>query len=329
MDNTIFAQSVARLRFLETKMLDKSKLEALVDAKSFEDCIRMLQDSVYSEYITLSSYEEGLKRSIEDLYKEMYKTSPVKEVIDILAIRYDGHNIKCLTKSKISGTDTSSIVIDAGTIPVDALKYMIKEENYKDMPDTLRQSIQKALEDYAANQDPQEIDITIDKGMYQYMLQVAKDKRQDYLLDLVKLFIDLINIKAFIRVKVQDKERELFQKIFIPGGQVDKDVFVNNLNASLDNFANKIAHTKHFTWVKAGIEDYFKDGNLGSIEKYGDNYLIDYLWKAKLIMFGPEPLAAFIIARENEIRALRIILTGKKNEVRPDVIRERLRDIYV
>ena len=83
MDNTIFAQSVARVRFYETKMFDKSKFEAFVEAKEFADCIRMLQNSQYSEYVTMPSYEEGLKLALQDFYSEMRKVSPVREVIDL------------------------------------------------------------------------------------------------------------------------------------------------------------------------------------------------------------------------------------------------------
>jgi len=329
MDDTIFAQSVARIRFLETKMLDKAKIEALVEAKGFDDCLRILQDSRYSEYVAMSSYEEGLRLAIEDFYRDMYKTSPIKEVVDILAIRYDGHNTKCLVKGKLTGIDTSGIVIDAGKIPAEKLKLMIKEESFRDMPKTLRFYVEKALEGYKNAQDPQQIDITLDKGMYQYMLEVAKNSGLDFLVDIVRLMIDIVNIKSFIRIKIQDKGKEFLHGTYIAGGHLDVDVFVNNLSDSLENFSNKIMHTDHFKWVKEGIGEYIKDGDLGGMEKYGDNYILDYLRKTKFISFGPEPIISFIIAKENEIRALRIILTGKKNEVSPEIMRERLRDVYV
>lgn len=56
--------------------------------------------------------------------------------------------------------------------------------------------------------------------------------------------------------------------------------------------------------------------------------MTNYLKKAKLISFGPEPIIAYIFAKENEIKAVRIILTGKKNGVDPDIIKERLRERY-
>ena len=50
---------------------------------------------------------------------------------------------------------------------------------------------------------------------------------------------------------------------------------------------------------------------------------------AKIIPFGVEPFLAYIYAKETEIKIIRIIMVGKLNNIAAEVIRERLRDIYV
>ena len=52
-----------------------------------------------------------------------------------------------------------------------------------------------------------------------------------------------------------------------------------------------------------------------------------YLTGAKMIPFGPEPVAEYLALLESEITAARTILTGRLGGIDPDVIRERLRDI--
>jgi V/A-type H+-transporting ATPase subunit C len=42
-----------------------------------------------------------------------------------------------------------------------------------------------------------------------------------------------------------------------------------------------------------------------------------------------EPIIAFIIAKENDIKNIRIILSGKLNKLLPSKIKERVRDTYV
>ena len=54
----------------------------------------------------------------------------------------------------------------------------------------------------------------------------------------------------------------------------------------------------------------------------------DYMRSSALISYGPEAVAAYLSAIEGEIQAVRMILTGRLAGVKPEAIRERLRDLY-
>ena len=45
--------------------------------------------------------------------------------------------------------------------------------------------------------------------------------------------------------------------------------------------------------------------------------------------FGIGPVAAYILARENEIKTVRIILAAKRNNLPEEMLRERVRAMYV
>ncbi len=329
MDNTIFAQSSGTIRALENKLIDSSKFEALADAKDFSECIRMLQDSRYASYVSMPSYEEGLKMALEDLYKDMYRITPLKSVVDLPAARYDGHNIKSIIKGNILNTDVSDILIEAGTIPARSLGTMIKDKNFKEMPDILKDAAIKASEDYEETHNPQYIDLAVDEGTFGYMIDIAEESKIEYLNEFVKTYIDVTNIKSYVRMRSQNKDSDYYRKFFLVGGYIGFDMFESFLNEPLEKFGEKLVYTPYYKWAKDGIGEYLKTLNLGHIEKFGDNFIIDYLRKAKYINMGPEIIIAYIFAVENEIKSIRIILTGKKNKVNSDIIRERLREAYV
>lgn len=329
MENTIFAQSVARIKVLETKMLDRAKLESLIESKDFEEAIRILQDSVYGEYVSSNYYEEGLKLSLEDFYREMVKICPVSSVVDLFRVKYDAHNIKTLIKANILKKELDNILIDAGSIELPKLKEMLKDETYRDLPNVFKEAVIKAIDEYNNNKNPQVIDIIIDSSMLERQLELAKESKISYLVDYLMLQIDILNIKTFIRAKEQKREKDFLKQVLIKGGKLDVDVFLNNYVEDIENFANKIYHTDHYKWLREGIEEYIKTKDLGRIEKAADNYIINILKNSKFVSFGAEPIVAYMFAKENEIKLIRIILTGKKNKVAPDIIRERLRDIYV
>lgn len=329
MDYSIFAHSIGRIKAMENKLLTRAKLDSLIDAKDFSESIKMIQDTPYGEYITSASYESGLKTSLEDVYRSMYNIIPVHEVIDVLAVRYDGHNIKSILKGKFTGIDTSNILINIGTIEPGALKQIILEENYTNIPETVVKTVKDAAAAFNESGDPQDIDLIVDRGIYEYAMEIAKASKYDYLVEFVKFNIDITNLKTFIRIKAQERSIEFLDKVFISDGTLVYGQFASYINETLERFADKLSYTNFSKWSDQGIAEYIRNGDLGSIDRYGDNYIITHIKKTKFVSLGTEPIIAYIIARENEIRALRIILTGKKSNVHPEKIRERMRDVYV
>ena len=57
--------------------------------------------------------------------------------------------------------------------------------------------------------------------------------------------------------------------------------------------------------------------------------MTEMLKTQKYEAFSVGPLLGYLIARENEIKTVRIILTGKQNGFSDDAVRERIREMYV
>ena len=66
-----------------------------------------------------------------------------------------------------------------------------------------------------------------------------------------------------------------------------------------------------------------------AFERWCDNRIIETIRPQKMNPFSVGPLVAYVIARQNEIKTVRIILTCKQNGLSDDSIRERVREMYV
>ena len=66
-----------------------------------------------------------------------------------------------------------------------------------------------------------------------------------------------------------------------------------------------------------------------AFERWCDNRIIEAIRPQKYNSFTIGPLVAYVLARQNEIKTVRIILTGKLNHLPDDAIRERVREMYV
>ena len=66
-----------------------------------------------------------------------------------------------------------------------------------------------------------------------------------------------------------------------------------------------------------------------AFERRCDNVVNDYLASSQIAAFGADVVIGYLAAVENEVMAVRIILTGKLMGIDSKLLRERLRDTYV
>ena len=69
--------------------------------------------------------------------------------------------------------------------------------------------------------------------------------------------------------------------------------------------------------------------SFSTFEKWCDDRLMEKIRPQKYNPFTVSPLAAYILARETELRTVRVILSGKRNQLPEEFIRERVREMYV
>lgn len=333
MDSMEFTQVIPRLRVLETRLLDKAKIDRMIDGDSANEALKVLQESEYANVMTgvkrAEDYEVVLSKELKRVYELMYDASPSKSLIDLMSIKYDYHNIKVLLKGIFLKKDLSDMLIPVGKINLSLLKHSIDNDNMADLPSAMRTGIEKTKEVFEGTKDPQQIDITLDNAMFEEMREIAKELDDRFVDKYVSALIDLTNLKTLLRVKKQNKNRDFLQEVIINGGAIDEDTLVALLNDAPENISNKLAFTNYNEIIKIGIEDYAKTDSASLLEKLVDNYIMDMMKEAKFIPFGVEPILAYVYAKETEIKVIRIIMVGKLNNISGEVIRERLRDIYV
>ena len=66
-----------------------------------------------------------------------------------------------------------------------------------------------------------------------------------------------------------------------------------------------------------------------AFERACDNAVARYVQRARRVPFGVEIVVGYLFARQGELTALRIILSGRLAGLDKDTIRERLREAYV
>lgn len=333
MDKMQFSQVIPRIRVYETKLLDKVKIDRMISSDSAQEALTVLQQTEYSNVMinvtNAEDYEVILSKELKRVFTLMYSICPIKAIVDLMSIKYDYHNIKVILKEIFLNGDLFNLLVNVGTIDALKLKRAIESGDTRELPPIMREAIEKASDEFQYYKDPQSIDIILDEYMFKELIQI-KNKINDPFVDkYVQALIDSTNLKTLLRAKKQNKDREFLQSVIIDGGSIEKKTVIELFNDDVENIHTKFLYTDYIKFIKVGIEDYTKTNSVSLLEKLADNYIMNMMKEAKIIPFGIEPLLAYIYAKETEIKVIRIVMVGKINNISAEVVRERLRDIYV
>lgn len=324
---------VTRTRTLETKLLDGSKIERMVEAKTAEDVIKILGETEYAVFITdmqhSLDYETVLSKEMEKTYNYMREILPESELVDIFLLRYDIHNLKVLIKSELLGENNDFLLREQGTVTISKLKEMLKDRDFRTLHPAIKEGLEQIFRSLEEKPDPQMIDIILDVSQYTAMYQLAHSSKNQFLQDFIAAQIDMINIRSFLRIKEAGLGRDYLMKVLLPHGKLDMDYFSKYLDESLDAFRDSLWSKDFHTVLEEGLESYQRTKTLTKLEKLADDYIFSIAKKGKYVAFGIEPLVGYLMAKENEVKIIRIIMVGKMNNIPNDIIRERLRDVYV
>ncbi len=331
-DDTIYAYAVGRTRALETRLLDRARFERMIDASSADDALKVLGESAYANAVAEMSevhdFESILAAELRETFDLILKISPKPELIAMMTLRYDVHNLKVLFKSKYLGIK-SDLLIPIGSLDLDKLEVAVNEDDYRDLPEKLRLTAEKISEDFLVNRDPQVIDLLLDQVLYDQLISLARENGIQFLEGMFVRQVDLINLKSLIRVKRMGLNRELLKNILLPHGSIPSDRFTAMLDEPLESLITMLSMSGYADLVSEGVRDWLDKGTASRLEKLSDDFITAYLKAGKWSPFGLEPLVGYLWAKEIEIKNIRLVLVGKINKLPAEAIRERIRDVYI
>jgi len=312
-------------------LLTLEKLDRMLDSKALGDAVRVLQDLNYmdeAESIDAAEFESLLSRELKKTYSLILPYVPDRSYFDIFLYPSDYHNVKTLLKAEFLGLRTNKYLMETGSVPTGELADIVRGRYFEDMREEMARGIKEALEEYSVSHDPQTIDLILDKACYRDMSSLSAGLDSDFIKGYLTLRIDIINLIAFIRIREMGKHRGFFSKVFIENGSIQEDVFEEGFEEPIAEFAERLEPDRLRNALLESVKKIQEAGSVTVLEKLFDNLLLEYIKEARYITYGIEPLIAYIAAKENEVKTVRIIMAGKLAGISPELIRERVRDTY-
>jgi V/A-type H+-transporting ATPase subunit C len=316
-----YAYSFGRVKALEAALVDKAQFKRMAEAPTAAEAAKILSETAYAdlEGADIPTIENVLQEELRKVYDLAQHISPKKEITDLLQMRYDFHNAKVLLKAEIASREPAYL-IPLGIVEIEKLKKGFKER-IKDLPAPLAQAVEKARLRYEETNDTQVIDFVIDSEYVRSLLEHSQG--YPFLKEFFQMKIDLENIRNFVRCQRFNVD---FAKVYLEGGTVDLKTFETLQGESVESLTHAVQTRNYSHVVEEGLKDYEETHRLTLYEKLTEDFLIEHLKRAKMVTLGIEPLLGYILAKEREIKQIRLILLGKLKGVD---IEKRMSDPYV
>ena len=283
---------------------------------------RLLRDKGWGDN-TDCRPEELLALEENKLWEFINETVDDISVLNFLLIPNDYHNLKVILKCITRDLEPDSMLIEDSVEDAQAIYKAIKSREYGDLPEYLQEVAQDAMTTLLQTSDGQLCDIIVDKACMEHVYRLGKESKSDIIRLYCELFVAAADIKIAIRCANTKKKLDFIRRALAECDTLDVERLAQAACEGKDEVIAYLGTTEYRSAVEA-IET-----SMSAFEKWCDDYMTNAMKPQKWEPFGIGPVVAYIIARQNEIKAVRMILSAKLNNLSENTIKERLRDMYV
>jgi V/A-type H+-transporting ATPase subunit C len=322
-----YAYASGRIRALEMTLLGKQRLDRIAEANDLEEIVRLLSDTAYGAHLDEmeeSGYQVFLRNEERRLLDLVDSMSLDQHVSDILRLGHDFHNLKVALREKVSGRDLSELYVDLGRFEAASVTAAVKGGAKEALPPSMLDAAVSALEAYEKSSDPAIADTIVDKAMFAHFVLAAGTYGSPFMTILVRTWIDLANIRTFMRARYLGLESRMLPEILIEGGLTRLSDFIGTYQSTLDEVVGRFQFSPYRRVIETGGAAGEREGSFAPLEREIDNALMSLLRVTRYFTFGLEVVVAYALLKQIEIKVLRLIIAGKERGMAPGLMKERI-----
>lgn len=318
-----YIYAVARIRAKELLCFGSPAMEQLMACKTYEECLRMLNEKGWGNGSAGQTPESLLDVERNKTWEQLRELVEDMSVFDVFLYANDYHNLKAAIKENYAPSHGADIYSSNGTIDPAVFRQAADEHDFSVLPAGMRDVAEEAMSVLRETGDGQLCDIIIDKAALNAILQAGKASGDPLLAFYAEHTVATANIKTAVRCQKTGKSLAFIQRALAECDTLDVSLLAQTAVESFEAMIEYLGRTCYSGAAEALTQ------SASAFERWCDNRLIEKIRPQKYETSTIGPLAAWLLARENEIKTVRILLSGKRNGLSDDAIRERLREMYV
>lgn len=322
-----YVYEVTRVHMQERGLLNTQDMQQLIAAENSKEFCKILNDKGWGSPDIPANDPEAIfayewNKTWALITEMMEDLTP----FNVFRVANDYHNLKAAIKLACSPNgdrDVNAYFLPFGTIDADTIWKAAKDFDFLSLPKGLAEAGREAYGALSQTQNGQSCDVVIDRATLIAIDGEGAKSESRLLKRYAELTVDTANIKAAVRCCLMKKDLPFIKTVIAPVGTLDTKKLAAAAADGLEAIFDCLKGSAY-----AGAVGELKK-SVPAFERWCDNQLIALIRPQKNNYFSLEPIAAFILGRENEIKMARLILSAKVNNLSGEALRERLRDTYV
>ena len=318
-----YIYEVARIRVMESKLLTKADYEQLLAEPNVPAALSYLGDKGWNG--DASSPEEMLRGEEEATWELMHELLKDSGELDILRLTKDFHNLKAAVKKLYTDSPLppERLYLTGGTIPAEEIREAVREQDFDRLPASMAAVAKEATDVLAKTGDGQLCDSLIDRAALAALIRAGEENTEPVLKEYATLTAVSADVRIALRAAASGKDRETILEMLVPAEGLDLSALAE---AALEGRSAAAEYLKNTPYEALSAS---LSAGMSAFECACDNLLIRQIRPQLSESMTLGPLAAYVIARESEIKCVRLLLTGKANALPEALLRESLRESYV
>lgn len=313
--------AVGKVRVLETRLLDRSTLERLVDAQDFAEQKRVLSEGPYGRFLDQATTPADVERAIDDALGSAYafldEAGLPIEVVRFFRLRFDYANVKAAVKARVFDAEVADLLTSHGTVSRESFSGPLE-----DLPEPLGSLAVELLGSEAeGDRGMAALDAAVDRAMFGQLAAVARESKSAFLAFMASTMIDLANLKTIVRASTAALAPEFVeQALLIEGGTIG--VAELSRTYRLPRAEAIATLERRLKLVDAPLSSV---GHEAELDVVVDNALVAAVRRGRRPEPGADAVIAYVLAREAEAQVLRLALLGKLAGLDSAALHRRMR----
>ncbi len=314
MSTTKYANAVGVIRAMENNLISGADIDRMIAARTKADA-----DAV----LTAKKGSSDLNTELSEVWDMLNEFAADCDELKILLYRNDFHNLKAVLKAIISNRDPSPYYVKPSNVELSALTEAFGNKEYGILPEYMRKTAEEAYELLTETLDGQLSDSLIDRACLEGMQKSAKKCGCEFMQRYAELTALCADIKTAYRCSLMKKSRQFIETAICGSDALEKEILVDAAFAGTDDVFAVLENSAYSDAASLLKESPAK------FEKWCDDIIMELAESSRYTAFGVEPLAAYYIAKETEIKNLRILAVCRESGSDSHTITERMRKLYV